>query len=232
MRVLAFRHVPFEGLGRIEPALKSRGIGFVYADLYRGDAELPPIDEYDGLIFLGGPMSANDPLPYLKTEMCAIERSIEKGTPVLGVCLGAQLIARTLGAPVYRNTAPEIGWFDIHLAQAAFSDPVFTGLDPVETVFHWHDDTFDLPAGAELLARSERTARQAFRYESTTYGLQFHLEVTPRMIVDWYQEIQQCGQAPGIIAPPHPWRNRTRVKQTARLVFGQWCDLLLLRQRS
>jgi GMP synthase (glutamine-hydrolysing) len=225
VRVLAFRHVPFEGLGLIEPALRSRGIGFDYADLYTAGAGPPETDGYEGLIFLGGPMSANDLLPYLKTEMRAMERAIGEGKPVLGVCLGAQLMARTLGAPVYRNTAPEIGWFDIRLTQAAASDKVFTGLNSVERVFHWHSETFDLPGGAELLAHSEQTARQAFRYGQAVYGLQFHLEVTPRMIVNWYREAQNCGEACGEGAP-HPWTNRLRLNHLARQVFGQWCDLL------
>jgi GMP synthase (glutamine-hydrolysing) len=229
VRVLAFRHVPFEGLGLILPALKSRGIAYDYADLYRDGAELPDTDGYDGLIFLGGPMSANDPLPYLKAEMRAMERAIIAGTPVLGICLGAQLMASTLGARVYPNTVPEIGWFDLHLTQAAGTDPVLTGLNPVETVFHWHSDTFDLPAGAALLAHSDRTERQAFRYGRSVYGLQFHLEVTPRMIVDWYREDRSCGAASELNARFHPWKNRNRLKHVARLVFGQWCDLLLPR---
>lgn len=223
MRVLAFRHVPFEGLGLIAPALRSRGIAFDYADLYRDSADLPDLDSYDGLIFLGGPMSANDALTYLSREMHAIEGAIRAGKPVLGVCLGAQLIAKTLGAPVYRNTAPEIGWFDIDLTPAADSDPVFTGLNAVETVFHWHDDTFDLPAGAQLLAHSALTERQAFSYRNAVYGLQFHLEVTPRMIVNWYRQDQNCGEA---CSPPHPWTNRQRLDCVARQVFGQWCNLL------
>jgi GMP synthase-like glutamine amidotransferase len=226
VRILAFRHVPFESLGLIAPALKARGIAFDYADLYRDGAALAETDGYDGLIFLGGPMSANDPLPFLKREMRVIERALAAGTPVLGVCLGAQLIAKTLGAAVYRNAEPEIGWFDIRLANGADGDPVFAGLRPVETVFHWHSDTFDLPQGAEVLARSERTERQAFRYGRAVYGLQFHLEVTPRMIVDWYREDRNCGDACELGAP-HPWANRNRLRQAARLVFGQWCEMLL-----
>jgi GMP synthase (glutamine-hydrolysing) len=226
VRVLAFRHVPFEGLGLIEPALESRGIALDYADLYQDGAELPDADAYDGLIFLGGPMSANDPLPYLSAEMRVMERAVAAGTPVLGVCLGAQLIAKTLGAPVYRNTTKEIGWFDIQLTQAAVADPVFNGLDPIETVFHWHSDTFDLPAGAELLARSDRTERQAFKYGHAVYALQFHLEVTGQMIVNWCQQDENCGDARELNALPDPRANQNRLNHIARLVFGQWCDLL------
>jgi GMP synthase (glutamine-hydrolysing) len=226
VRVLAFRHVPFESLGLIEPALESRGIGFDYADLYQAGATLPDTSRYDGLIFLGGPMSANDPLPHLRTEMGVIERAVTAGTPVLGVCLGAQLIAGALGARVYRNAQPEIGWFDIHLAKGAAGDPVFTGLQQPETVFHWHSDTFDLPAGAQLLARSDRTERQAFRFGRAVYGLQFHLEVTPQMIVDWCVQDENCGDMRELGEPPDPQFNRARLNEAARLVFGQWCDLL------
>ncbi len=226
MRVLAFRHVPFEGLGLIEPALESRGVAVDYADLYQAVPPLPDTSHYDGLIFLGGPMSANDPLPYLRTEMGIVERALTAGTPVLGVCLGAQLIAKTLGARVYLNAQREIGWFDIHLARGAASDPVFTGLRQSETVFHWHGDTFDLPAGAELLARSDRTERQAFRYGRACYGMQFHLEVTPQMIVDWCEQDENCGDMRELRVPPDPQFNRLRLNDIARLVFGQWCDLL------
>jgi GMP synthase (glutamine-hydrolysing) len=148
VRVLAFRHVPFEGLGLIEPTLESRGIAFHYADLNQHGAPLPDTSRYDGLIFLGGPMSANDALPYLRTEPGAIEPAVATGKPVLGVCLGAQLIARALGARVYCNVEREIGWFEIQLAQGAACGPAFTGLGRSETVFHWHSDTFELPAGA------------------------------------------------------------------------------------
>lgn len=234
MRVLAFRHVPFEGLGLIEPALASHGIGFDYADLYADDRQtsgLPDIGAYQGLIFLGGPMSANDPLPHLQGELRLIEHAIAAGKPVLGVCLGAQLIAKTLGAPVYRNTQPEIGWFDVEFTQAAKSDPVFTGLNDRETLFHWHSDTFDLPSGAESLARSELTERQAFRYGHSVYGLQFHLEVTAQMIVHWCEVDANCGDVRELSVAPDPWTNRNRVDQLAQQVFGRWCDLLSPRPR-
>jgi len=227
VRVLAFRHVPFEGLGLIEPALESRGIAFDYADLYQDATEFPDTRRYGGLIFLGGPMSANDPLPYLNAEMRAIERAVAAGTPVLGVCLGAQLIAKALGARVFRNATREIGWFDIHLAKGAANDPVFNGLQSPEAVFHWHSDTFDLPDGAELLAQSERTERQAFRYGRTVYGMQFHLEVTPQMIVNWCKQDENCGDMRELSAPPDPEFNRIRLNHIARMVFGQWCDLPL-----
>ena len=136
------------------------------------------------------------------------------------------MIARTLGARVYRNAIKEIGWFDIQLTQAGAADPVFNGLNPKETVFHWHSDTFDLPAGTVLLARSDRTERQAFKYGKAVYALQFHLEVTDQMIVNWCRQDENCGDARELRAQPDPRANRNRLNHIAQLVFEQWCDLL------
>jgi GMP synthase (glutamine-hydrolysing) len=226
VRVLAFRHVPFEGLGLIEPALESRGISFDYCDLYLPGAIMPNPAGYDGLIFMGGPMSVNDELPFILEEMRLIERAAAAGTPVLGVCLGSQMIARALGGRVYRNAEKEIGWFDIQLTEAGRRDPVLSGLLPVENVFHWHSDTFELPAGAEWLAYSERTPRQAYRIERAVYGLQFHLEVTPAMIVNWSEEDKNCGGVGDSGAPLDPWLNYARSREAAQSVFGRWCELL------
>src|SRR5579871_3040829 len=156
MRVLVFRHVPFEGLGLISPALQERNVSVDYADLYLPGAAPPDTAPYDGLIFLGGPMSVNDPLPYLRWELRAITDAVRRHQPVLGICLGAQLIAKALGARVYRNREKEIGWFDVELTHDAAEDPLFRDLPDRETVFHWHGETFDLPDGAVLLAKSER----------------------------------------------------------------------------
>jgi GMP synthase (glutamine-hydrolysing) len=226
VRVLACRHVPFEGLGLIESVLEARGIPFDYCDLYLPGAVLPDVDRYGGLIFMGGPMSANDELPFLLEEMRLIERAAARGTPMLGVCLGSQMIARASGGRVYRNAEKEIGWFDIHLTEEGRLDPMLGGLAPSENVFHWHGDTFDLPRGAVLLAYSQRTARQAYRVGSAIYGLQFHLEVTPEMIVDWSDEDQNCGDVKELGAPLDPWLNYARCREVALPAFGEWCEML------
>jgi GMP synthase-like glutamine amidotransferase len=226
MRVLAFRHVPFEGLGRIEAVLAARGIGFDYADLYQAGTPLPPLDDYAGLIFMGGPMSVNDPLPYIEVETRAIAQAIARAQPVLGVCLGAQLIARALGARVYRNPVPEIGWFDVRRTTAADGDAVFESFRPAEAVFHWHGDTFDLPAGAEWLAYSDACRHQAFRYGSNVYAMQFHLEVTPEMIAGWCREDENCGDVRELDGPIDPEHNAARLATLAEQAFGRWCDLL------
>ena len=225
MRVLAFRHVPFEHLGRIEPELARRGIGIDYADLYLPGAAAPDPSRYAGLIFMGGPMSVNDGLPYLEQEAGWIAEAVEAGRPVLGVCLGAQLIAKALGARVYRNAVKEIGWFDIELTGEGARDPLFTGAGPRETVFHWHGETFDLPAGARWLASSADCPHQAFRVGANVYALQFHLEVTPEMIADWCAQDANCGDMREVGTPIDPAKNAARLTELSHQVFGRWCDL-------
>jgi len=173
VKVLAFRHVPFEGIGRIAPLLENRGIACDYADLYVDGATTPDIAAYHGLIFLGGPMSANDPLPYLDRERALIAEAVERGQPLLGICLGSQLIARSLGGDVHRNPQREIGWFDLEFTDLAANDGLFSGIPGPETVFHWHSDTWELPPGAVRLASSKACKNQAFRAGSNVYGMQF-----------------------------------------------------------
>jgi GMP synthase-like glutamine amidotransferase len=226
MRVFVFRHVPFEDLGLIRAPLEERGISIEYADLYRPGAPLPDVTQAAALIFMGGPMSANDDLAYLRQELQLIAQAVERRQPVLGVCLGAQLIAKALGSKVYRNPVKEIGWFDIHLTEAAARDPLFAGIGPAETVFHWHGETFDLPLGAERLAYSEACRNQAFRFGAGVYGLQFHLEVTPAMIEDWCAQDANCGDIRELATPIDPRQNAARLAVLSSLVFGRWCDLL------
>jgi GMP synthase-like glutamine amidotransferase len=226
MRVLAFRHIPCEHLGLIGGELEARGIACDYADLYDPAAATPDPARYDGLIFMGGPMSVNDPLGYLEFEKQSIAQAVASGKPVLGICLGAQLIASALSARVYRNPRKEIGWFDIRLTEEGQADPLFAGAGPSETVFHWHGETFDLPAGAVCLASSEACGHQAFRVGSRVYGLQFHLEVTPEMIADWCSEDVNSSDVSELEVPPDPAHNAARLRDLSHLVFGRWCEWL------
>jgi GMP synthase-like glutamine amidotransferase len=181
MKVQVFQHVQFEGLGCIEPWLQARGAQIGYTRFFQGDT-LPAVDSIDMIIAMGGPMSVNDEeeLPWLKQEKQFIQDAITRGVPVLGVCLGAQLIASALGARVYRNPLKEIGWFSIQAVPTA--EPVFQF--PSEClVFHWHGETFDLPKGAVRLARSDGCENQAFQLRSNVIGLQFHLEATPKSAI-------------------------------------------------
>jgi GMP synthase-like glutamine amidotransferase len=225
MKVLAFRHVPFEGAGRIATVLAQRHIQLDYADLYIPVAPVPDIAAYAGLIFLGGPMSANDDLPYLRQEMEWMVQATARHRPVLGICLGAQLLARSLGARIYRNPVKEVGWFDLHFTPAAARDTLFTGLEAAP-VFHWHGETFDLPTGAEWLASSARCRHQAFRVGTNQYGLQFHPEVTPAMIAEWCLQKENCGDVRDLDRPLDPHRHSAELASLSDLVFSRWCSLL------
>ena len=198
MRVHYLQHVPFEGLGSIAPWLEARGARVTSTRLYE-DPRLPGVERFDWLIVMGGPMSANDDdlHPWLPRERELVAESVEAGKTVLGICLGAQLLARALGARVYRSPEPEIGWFRVDAAggEAREPGPDAMAADsgdpgpltlPIDA-FHWHGETFDLPLGATHLARSAACAHQAFSVGPRVLGLQFHLEMTPagvRALVD------------------------------------------------
>lgn len=178
MRAHYFQHVPFEGLGSIQPWLQNAGYEITGTRFFDADA-LPNLADIDLLVILGGPMSVNDEkeLPWLIKEKEFIRRAIDANKPVLGICLGAQLIASALGGKVFPNAVKEIGWFPIQNV-AAGHGAVFQF--PAETeVFHWHGETFSLPPGAVPLAQSAGCANQAFQLGKHVIGLQFHLETTP-----------------------------------------------------
>jgi GMP synthase-like glutamine amidotransferase len=178
VRAHVFQHVPFESLGSIEPWLQSAGADLTYTRFFEPH-RLPAREDVDLLIILGGPMSANDEamLPWLVPEKRFIRDAVDTGTPVLGICLGAQLIASARGARVYRNRQKEIGWFPIVATNPQGRADLFRFPDEL-TVFHWHGETFDLPPGAVQLARSVACEQQAFQIGSRTLGLQCHLETT------------------------------------------------------
>lgn len=177
MRVHWFQHVPFEGLGSIQPWLIQQGHSVHPHALFK-NAALPDLAEVDALIVMGGPMSVNDSaeLLWLAAEKQFIGQMLAAGKPVLGICLGAQLIANALGAAVYANPEKEIGWWP--LQNKAESAAVFQFPAHFDA-FHWHGETFDLPPDANLLASSSACQNQAFQHGQNVIGLQFHLETTP-----------------------------------------------------
>jgi GMP synthase (glutamine-hydrolysing) len=226
LHVLAFRHVLHEHLGLIAGSLARRGLEHVYVDLAREPDARVSIRDAAGIVFMGGPMSVNGDLGYLRQELRFAAQAIAYGKPVLGVCLGAQLIAKALGAEVYASPVKEIGWFPLRFTEAAASDPLFHGVGPEENVFQWHGETFDLPAGAQLLATSEACRNQAFRTRNAVYGIQFHLEVTPEMIAEWCEEDTRCGASRELDAPVNPHAHARRQGEIAAAVFDRWCGLV------
>lgn len=176
-----------ETAGLISEALKDAGIQFRPVHLYAGEGLPRVTSDLEGLVVMGGPMNVDDiaQYPFLLPEVQLIEKLISENKPILGICLGAQLIAKALGSRVYQNKQREVGWYPISLTKAAKSDPLFSKLpDPLQ-VLHWHGDTFDLPDGAVHLAKSDRCENQAFRWGESMYALQFHLEATPSMLAGW-----------------------------------------------
>ncbi len=186
-RVLVFQHVAAEPLGTLDPMLRQRGHRIRYVNFHRDPDARPSLDRYQGLIVLGGPMmpDAVEKHPHLATELRCIEEALKQNMLVLGICLGAQLLAHALGAPMKPSPAWEIGWYDLAPTAQAAADPVLCGLTHARPVFQWHGYTFDLPAGATHLARTEICANQAFRYGAHAYGFQFHLELDERLINRW-----------------------------------------------
>lgn len=178
------QHVPFEGLGSIRWWAERKGHNLIAARLWAGD-ELPDPDDVSMLIIMGGPMGANDDdlFPWLNEEKKFVSGVIGRGRPIMGICLGAQLLAAVLGARVFRNREKEIGWFPVKREKAVPSP--FNAVFPGEmNVFHWHGDTFDLPVGGRLLGSSEACRNQAFIVGDRILGLQYHLEMTPAGLSD------------------------------------------------
>lgn len=176
MQVHVLQHVSFEGLGSIAPWLESRGAEVAYTRLYESP-QLPDGNIADMIVVMGGSMSANDEnrFPWLLPEKRFIRDAIVRGIPVLGICLGAQLIASAMGASVSQNPVKEIGWFPVRAVPA----PADAFHFPEECLaFHWHGETFDLPEGAVRLAKSVACENQAFQLNRNVIGIQFHLETT------------------------------------------------------
>lgn len=180
MRVQILQHVPFEGPGYIGQWLNERQAAVKTTCLYAGES-LPTVDTIDLLVIMGGPMSVNEEAeyPWLVQEKELVRQMAAQGKPILGICLGAQLIANALGARVYSGPQKEIGWFPVTASSPQANVFPFPA---TATVFHWHGETFDLPDGAVRLASSPVCQNQAFQIGSNLIGLQFHLETTPETV--------------------------------------------------
>lgn len=186
-RILVFQHVAHEILGTLDPLLRDAGFRIRYVNFSRQADERPEVDRYHGLVILGGPMNCDETAryPHLAIEVAAIRTAIERGMPVLGICLGAQLIARALGARVVPNEVKEIGWYDLTPTAEGMHDSLFRHFAATEKIFQWHGDTFEIPHGAVHLASSPTCRNQSFRFGDNVYGLQFHLEVDEALITRW-----------------------------------------------
>lgn len=232
-KILVFQHVPYEPLGTLDPLLKEAGFRIRYVNYGRDPYQRPSLDKYEALIVLGGPMNAHqiDTYPNLATEVDVIREAVDAGMSVLGICLGAQLLAKALGGQVSRNDEREIGWYDVHLTAAGQVDPVISTFASAQSVFQWHEDGITLPDGADNLATSPASDVQAFRYGDHAYGFQFHLEVNSSLVERWLTvpANQPILAAEAGRVDPQEIRQQTderigALQELSRQTFSRWID--------
>ncbi|HEX6637887.1 MAG TPA: gamma-glutamyl-gamma-aminobutyrate hydrolase family protein [Steroidobacteraceae bacterium] len=195
-KLLVFQHSAREPLGVLDPMLRQAGFRIRYVNFSRQPDFRPDVSRYHALVVLGGPMNVDqqDRHPHLATEIAVIQEALARGIPILGICLGAQLLAAALGANVQPNTVREIGWYRLHATAAAGGDPLCRHLGE-HHVFQWHAYTFDLPPGAVHLASTPTCPNQAFRHGDRAWGLQFHLEADLPLIQKWLQVPEYKAEA-------------------------------------
>lgn len=232
-KILVFQHVPYEPLGTLDPLLKEAGFRIRYVNFGRDPGQRPALDKYAALIVLGGPMNADqvDSYPNLVTEVEIIRDAVAADMSVLGICLGAQLLAKALGGSVARNLRPEVGWYDVELTPHGSRDPVLAPFARRQRVFQWHEDGIELPAGTVHLASSPLSRVQAFRHGEHAYGFQFHLEVDASLIDRWLsvpanQAILERGSAR---IDPQLIRRESReaiddLQALSRETFSRWVE--------
>ena len=232
-KVLVFQHVPYEPLGTLDPLLKDAGFRIRYVNFGREPESCPALDKYEALIILGGPMNSDqiDTYPNLVTEVDIIREAVDRDMSVLGICLGAQLLAKALGGTVSRNAMREIGWHDVEMTEAGLVDPVLSTFAPTQEVFQWHEDGISLPPEVEVLASSAASPVQAFRHGEQAYGFQFHLEVSRPLIERWLTvpaHRDTLKEEEGHVDPDAiRRRSETSVgplQELSKATFGRWGD--------
>jgi GMP synthase-like glutamine amidotransferase len=201
MNVLIIKHIEIERPGLIEYCLRQETIPYQILNLNPG-VYFPKLDNLTHIVLLGGPMNVyeEDQYPFLRDEDLFVKEAIQRGRAILGICLGAQLMAKALGAKVFRAPMKEIGWYEVSLTEEGVKDPLFYSLPKKFQVFQWHEDTFEIPKAGRLIATSTSVPHQAFRYGENVYGLQFHLEVTEKMIWEWMETYEE--EFKGLQGPP------------------------------
>ena len=228
--LLVIQHTPPETLGTLADAMASKRLSMEYIHTFQGDAVPRETGAARGLIVMGGPMGVRDQgkYPFLRDEMQLIQQAIQADKPVLGVCLGSQLLASVLGARV-SPAKKEIGWNVVRLSPQAQQDPLFSGVPSSFMPFHWHGDVFDLPSGAVSLASSDMTPHQAFRHGSKAYGLMFHLEMTENIIREMIRTfsdelLEQNLDSGWLIQKGGEYL--PVLEKIAATVFGRWAGLV------
>jgi GMP synthase (glutamine-hydrolysing) len=232
VRCLVLQHIACEPPGVFEDVLRERGAALIRVELDEGEPLPSSLDGIDAIVAMGGPMSVNDDaeLPWVADEKTFIRAAVTAGTPYFGVCLGAQLLAASLGARVFQGPAPEVGVLPVSLTDEGRADPVFAGLPREFATLQWHGDTFDLPEAAVLLAGSTSYPNQAFRV-GPAYGVQFHLEVSASIAAEWasvpaYADALEQTQGADALARllADFEQHRAAMEERARALLTSWLE--------
>jgi GMP synthase (glutamine-hydrolysing) len=231
-KVWVLQHIGCETLGTMADALEAAKVSVEQIRLFEGMPVPREMGDAAGLIIMGGPMGVyDDPhYPFLSDEIRLIKQVLKEEKPILGICLGSQLLAAALGAAVMPGEKKEIGWHPVQLTQEAQDDPLWSGIEPVFIGYHWHGDVFQLPEGAIPLARSKQTERQAFRYGPNAYGFLFHMEVTEKIIEEmvetFSEELIESRIDGGEIIRKIP-DHLPRLQEVGGTVFQRWAKLIV-----
>jgi GMP synthase (glutamine-hydrolysing) len=233
MHVLVLQHIACEPPGVFEDVLVERGATLHRVELDEAEPLPERLDGIAAVVAMGGPMSVNDEAehPWLAAEKALIARAVRDGMPFWGSCLGAQLLASSLGAEVRQGPTPEVGVLAVHATAEAAADPVFSGLAWPRPTLQWHQDTFDLPEGAVLLATSPAYPHQAFRVRRLAYGVQFHLEIDEAMADEWATVPAYIASADATLGPGGLDRllgdfraGMEQMQADGRTLFSRWVD--------
>lgn len=228
-KILVLQHHPAENLGAIADALEGAALAWQYVRVFDGHPIPKDVKGLGGLIVMGGPETVYrlDRYPYLRDEMALIESALKAGKPILGVCLGSQLLAAALGAAVRRGDQREIGWSSVRLNDGAKDDRLMRGLPTEFVAAHWHSDVFDLPKDAVALASSEKTPVQAYRYGAKAYGLLFHAEMTREILTALVSEFGEGLTRVGIDGDALLVEAEKHLPALGRIgdtIFGRWAS--------
>ena len=230
-KILIIQHVRAEPPGTIGEILGAAHIPTKIVRVFEGERVPAALGDAAGLVVMGGPMGVyeQERYPFLRRELRLIEQALKKEKPILGICLGSQLLAAALGAEVKPGRRKEIGWHRLRLKKSASVDPLWSGIRPVFTAYHWHGDIFALPRGAVSLALSDVTRQQAFRYAKNAYGFLFHMEVTEKIVQDMvrtFAEELRGANMNGAAVLGGAKKYLTRLSEIGDTVFSRWAGLV------